>query len=80
MANLMPFLIMTALEAARLNAATTGEENRLDPRKVDFGAHAGKYVLPEAVKLDPAFIDQRDAFAVMDTVALDIETVFLNEA
>jgi len=76
MANVLPFLIMSELEAARFREATAGEQNRLDPRKVDLGTHKGKYVLPERVKFDPAFTDQRDAFAVMETVALDVEAVF----
>lgn len=68
---LMPFMTMSQLEAARFIEATMGAENRLEPREVAAGPHAGKYVLPEGVKFDPAFADHLDAFALMPVVALE---------
>lgn len=76
MANVLPFLIMTELEAARLREATSGQLYTLDPRKIDLGKHAGKYVLPERVRYDENHIENRDAFAMMETVALDADEVF----
>jgi len=76
MANILPFLIMTELEAARLREATMGQLNKLDPRRVDLGPRAGRYILPERVKYDEAFAQNRDAFALMETVVLDADEIF----
>jgi len=76
MANVLPFLIISELEAARLREATMGATNRLDPRKIDRGPYAGRYVLPERVKYDESFFDNRDAFALMESVALDADEIF----
>ncbi|UXS01616.1 hypothetical protein [Agrobacterium tumefaciens] len=76
MANLLPFLVITEIEAARLREATQGQIYTLDPRKVDLGKYAGKYVLPERVKYDENYRDNRDAFAIMETVALDADAIF----
>lgn len=50
MADLLPFYVMSALQAARLRELTAGDENRLDPRLVDAGPQAGKYVLPKRIR------------------------------
>lgn len=73
MANILPFFIMNELAAARFREATTGQENRLEPRRIEGGPHAGKYALPERVKNDPTFDAHDDAFAVLTTAVLDVE-------
>ena len=76
MANLIPVLIMTELQAARLRDLTMGQSSRIDPRKIDLGPYAGKYFITKRVSLDPAFADHADAFAMMTEVALDLDTAF----
>ena len=73
MSNLLPFLVMDQLAAARFRDATAGDDNRLEPRLVAEGTQKGKYVLPARVKQDPAHSAHYDAFAVLTEVALDSE-------
>jgi hypothetical protein len=68
---IMPFMIMTEAQAAAFREETAGDGNRLDPRKIDAGTHAGKYALPERVKFDPAFEERRDAFRMLTVATLD---------
>lgn len=72
MSDLYPFLTMSEAEAARLREATIGAAERLNPRRIEAGRHAGRYALPRRVIFDPAFVQHRDAFALMDEVALDV--------
>lgn len=76
MANILPFLVMNELAAARFREATANAENRLEPRLIEGGPHAGKYALPERVKNDPAFDANDDAFALLTTVALDVDVAW----
>lgn len=76
MANLRPFLLMDKLQAARFREETATDENRLDPQLVRGGPQVGKYVLPERVIYDPAFIGRRDAFRMLTVVSLDIDEAF----
>lgn len=76
MANLLPFLLMTVTQAARFREETAGDENQLDPRRVEAGPHAGRYVLPERVIYDDAFKARRDAFRMLTVVSIDTETAW----
>lgn len=76
MSNVLPFLIMDTLQAARLRELTAGKPNRLDPRLIDAGAYKGKYAMPKRISLDPAYADHYDAFALLTEVALDVEAVW----
>jgi hypothetical protein len=71
MGDVLPFLTMSEIEAARLREATLGEADRLEPRRIAGGARAGRYALPRRVMFDEAFVTHRDAFALMTEVALD---------
>lgn len=71
MGDILPFLTMSEIEAARLREATLGEADRLDPQRIRAGARAGQYALPRRVMFDEAFVAHRDAFALMTEVALD---------
>lgn len=61
------------MQAANFNDMTEGQQNQLDPRLVDAGTHAGKYVLPTRVRLDPAYAADvfQSAFAMLVEVAID---------
>jgi hypothetical protein len=76
MADLMPFLVMNTMQAANFRAETASLPNRLDPRLVDAGFHAGKYALPKRVLFDPAHLDKRTALLMLTEVAMDIETAW----
>ena len=76
MANLLPFLLMTETQAANFRDVTSGDADRLDPRKVDLGIQAGRYVLPARVLYDPAFAARQDAFRMLQQVNLDTDAVF----
>ena len=71
MGEMMPFLLMSEIEAARLAEATLGEDERLEPRRIAGGPRAGQYALPRRVLCDAAFAQHRDAFALMPEAALD---------
>lgn len=71
MADVMPFYVMSELQAARFRQATAGEENRLEPRKVEAGPQAGKYVLPTRIRQAPEFETHWDAFDMLNEVAID---------
>lgn len=73
MANMMPFMIMTELEAARLRDVTQGQLNRLDPRLIVGGPKAGKYALPERLKYAEEFRENLDAFLMLEVVTLDTD-------
>jgi hypothetical protein len=73
MPNLLPFLMMSEQQAARFREETAADENRLEPRRVEAGPSAGKYVLPERVQFDDAFIERRDALRMLETKQLDTE-------
>jgi hypothetical protein len=74
--NILPFLLMTEQQAARFREETAADENRLEPRRVDAGPQAGKYVLPERVIYDDAFEDRRDALRMLTVVQIDVETAW----
>ncbi len=69
----MPFLLMTKTQAARFREETAGDANRLDPRAIEAGPHAGKYALPERVIFDPAFDDRRDALRMLEQASFDTD-------
>ena len=71
MAGMMPALLMGGDEAARLAGETLAGEHRLAPRRIDAGAHAGQYALPQRVLTDGHFAQHADAFAAMTAVPLD---------
>ena len=72
MSDILPFLLMTEAEAARLREATLDDQEGLEPRLVAAGDHAGSYVLPRRVLFDEAFAAHRDAFGLMEEVVLDV--------
>lgn len=72
MSDILPFLLMTEAEAARLREATIDDDERLEPRMVAAGPYQGGYVLPRRVSFDDAFVAHRDAFAMMNEVVLDV--------
>lgn len=72
----LPFLIMTPLQAARFREETAGDENRLEPRLIDAGPQAGKYALPRRVIDDPAYAVRQDALLMLTEVALDIDAAW----
>lgn len=76
MSNIMPFIVMSSLEAARFRDLTQNDSSRLDPVLVRGGTHITKYALPARVKTDPDFQSHWDAFAMCDEVAIDIEVGF----
>lgn len=76
MSNLLPFLIMPALAAAKFREETAGDEDRLEPRKIEAGPYALQYALPLRVTTDPAHEAHYDAFAVLTQVALDADIAF----
>lgn len=71
--SVMPFFIMSAIQAANFNQMTQGQENRLEPRLVAAGQHEGKYVLPTRVQTDPAYAADvfQSAFAMLTEIAID---------
>lgn len=71
--NVMPFLLLTELQAARFREETAGDRNRLEPRLVDAGPYKGKYVLPERVMMDPAHEQRRDAFRMLTSITMDTD-------
>lgn len=73
---LLSFFSMTALKAADLLAATEGRANVLEPRRVEAGPSAGRYVVPTKVADDPAFADLAPVFAVLDRVGLDTDVAW----
>lgn len=73
---LLSFFSMSALKAADLLAATQGRENTLEPRRVEAGPGAGKWVIPSKVEDDPAFADLAPVFAVLDRVGLDTDVAW----
>lgn len=73
---ILPFLLMTDIQAARFREETAGDENRLEPRKIMGGGHAGKYALPRRVIEDPAYAERQDALLMLTEVALDIDVAW----
>lgn len=73
MANILPFFILAELDAAQFRQATAGQENRIEPRKIDAGPHKGKWAIPSRVQDDPAFAALKPAFAVMTEIAVDAD-------
>lgn len=76
MSELLPFIVMSSLGAARFRDATSSDMDRLEPIEIIGGPHKGKFALPARVKADRAFEDRWDAFAMCDEVALDILIAF----
>jgi hypothetical protein len=76
MANILPFYLLSELQAAQFRDATSARQNRLEPVAVRGGAHKGKYCLPTRVAQDPAHADLVAAFAVMTPVALNVDECF----
>lgn len=70
---ILPFLVMSDVQAARFREETQHDENRLDPRLVEAGPYKGKYVLPERVMMDPAHEQRRDAFRMLTSITMDID-------
>lgn len=70
---LLPFLILTPIQAARFREETAGDENQLDPRLIAGGPQIGKYALPRRVIDDPAFAERQDALLMLPEVAMDVE-------
>ena len=79
MSNLLPFLVMSAQQAARFREETENDENRLDPRLIDAGPHVGKYALPRAVLDDPAYASRQDALLMLPEVAMDADVAWPGE-
>jgi hypothetical protein len=71
MSDILLFYIMSALQAARFRELTAQDENRLDPRLVDAGPQAGKYVLPKRIRFAEEFKAHWDAFDMLTEVAID---------
>lgn len=76
MADLLPFFVMTDIQAARLRELTQSQTNRLDPRLIDGGPYRGKYALPKRISQDPTFAAHYDAFALLTEVAMDVEVAW----
>ena len=72
----LPFIVMNATQAAKFREETAADENRLDPRLVDAGEFAGKFVLPEAVLFDPAHEARRDALRTLNIAVIDTDTAW----
>ena len=74
---ILPAFIMSSQKATSLRTATApdGEAepgNRLEPRRIDAGEHAGKYAIPTRCLADPAFAELVDRFEGLTAVELDI--------
>jgi hypothetical protein len=76
MANLLPFLRMDALQAARFREETAGDSDRLEPRQGGTPATAAFWYLPERVINDPAFAARRAVLRMLPVIAIDTEVVF----
>lgn len=74
--SILPFLIMSSIQAARFREETAGDDNRLEPRLIEAGPQAGKYALPRRVLDDPAHAGRQDALLMLSEVALDVETAW----
>ena len=74
----MPFFMMSPIQAANFNSMTQGQGNQLNPRLVDAGQYAGKYVLPTRVRNDEAYAADifQSAFAMLTEVAIDPEVAW----
>jgi hypothetical protein len=72
----LPFLIMSAQQAARFREETAGDENQLDPREISVGPHAGKFALPRRVMDDPVFAERQDALLMLTEVVLNTDVVW----
>lgn len=70
---LMPFFLLTPIQAANLNQATADRDERIEPIQVAAGPHAGKWAIPTRVAADPAFADLAPMFAVLTPTALKAE-------
>lgn len=68
---ILPFLAMDQAAAARFNQATAGSAYRLEPRRVEAGQYAGRYVLSRDVLFAEQFAEHRDAFAVLQEIQID---------
>lgn len=73
---ILPFLVMSEVQAARFREETANDENRLDPRMVEGGRYKGQYVLPERVMMDPAHEARRDAFRMLTSITMDTDVAF----
>jgi len=68
----MDYLMMDAVTAAMLRAATQGDEARLDPREtLPGGLGAGQFAVPVAVRADPAFGWLDDVLGELSVAALE---------
>lgn len=71
--SILPFFVMTELDAAQFRDATAGREHRIEPRKIEGGMHKNKWAIPARVSTDPNHADLATAFAVMTEVAIDVD-------
>lgn len=71
MANNYPYLVMTAIQAAHIREASSGDEYRLDPQEVPAGPHKGKFVLAAKFKTAPEYQSHWDALNMLTEVSID---------
>ena len=76
MSNVLPFLLMSKVQAARFREETAGDDDRLEPREIMAGQYQGSFVLPERVIYDEAFAARRDALRMLTIVLLDVDAAF----
>lgn len=70
---LLPFFLMTPIQAANMNQATQGRADTLEARLVAAGPYAGKYVFGTEVADDPNFEDLKAMFAVLPVAAIETD-------
>lgn len=76
MSNILPFLIMSPVEAARWRDLTKNDVYKVDPILIRAGGYQGKYAVAARLKADPDYQTHWDAFAMCDEVALDVASAF----
>lgn len=66
-----PFLVLTPAQAAQLREATAGRLERLEPRLIAAGPHAGQSAIPVRTRADPAFRSLRTTLNGVTATVLD---------
>ncbi len=72
----MPFIVMSATQAARFREETAGDVFGLTPRMVDAGPFKGKYVLREELIFKEEYAERRDALRMLPVEIIETTTAW----
>jgi hypothetical protein len=76
MSNILPFLLMTPIQAAHFREQTLAAQHRLDPVLVRGGPFKDRYVLPTRVMNDPQHADKLVGLTLLTEVVVDVDVAF----